>query len=320
MYVHVFIDYHVYLLHYMNRRNALNSLLAVTGTSFIPTEITKEKAGSFIYSLNMSTLRGHKLGFRKELEVASKAGYGSVEIWINTLQDYLKTGGTLPEARRIITDLGLKVEDAIGFAPWIVDDKNTREKALEQLKLEMDQLAAIGCPRIAAPPMGATTGESLDLKRVTERYRTILELGDKTSVVPHLELWGFSKNLSRVGEILYVATEASHPSARLLMDVYHLHKGGSGMDSVKSVGKPLVEIFHINDYPAAPPRESITDADRIYAGDGVAPLSDLLKNLKNPEKPIILSFEVFNNKYYAQDALLVAKTGLEKMKQVSKGI
>ncbi len=305
----------------MNRREALSSVVAVTGAGLTPNNmIQKSKVAPFIYSLNMSTLRGHKLGFRKELEVASQAGYKSVEIWINTLQDYLKTGGSLSDAKKIITDLGLKVEDAIGFAPWIVDDEATRGKALEQLKLEMDQLAAIGCLRVAAPPMGATTGPALDLARVAERYRAILELGDKTSVVPHLELWGFSKNLSRVGEILYVTTEASHPSARVLMDVYHLHKGGSGMDSVKCVGKPLVEIFHMNDYPKTPPRESITDADRVYAGDGVAPLKDLLKALKNPDRPIILSFEVFNKGYYAQDALLVAKTGLEKMKKVAEGV
>lgn len=305
----------------MTRREALSSAVAVTGAGLSPIDIsTKAKSSPFIFSLNMSTLRGHKLGFRKELEVASQAGYKSVEIWINTLQDYLKTGGTLSDARKIITDLGLKVEDAIGFAPWIVDDEATRGKALEQLKMEMDQLAQIGCPRVAAPPMGATTGSALDLARVAERYRTILELGDKTGVVPHLEMWGFSKNLSRVGEILYVSAEAAHPSARVLMDVYHLHKGGSGMKSVRNVGKPLVEIFHINDYPKTPPRESITDADRVYAGDGIAPLKELLKDLKNPDRPVILSFEVFNKDYYAQDALLVAKTGLEKMKKVAEGV
>jgi 2-keto-myo-inositol isomerase len=304
----------------MNRRKALSSVLAVSGAGLLPVDLSKSKNPTFIYSLNMSTLRGHKLDFRKELEVAAKAGYGSVEIWINTLQDYLKTGGTLAEAKRIIDDLGIKVEDAIGFATWIVDDETARAKALDQLKMEMEQLAQIGCPRVAAPPMGATTGASLDLAKVAERYRTILELGDKTGVVPHLELWGFSKNLSRVGEILYVAVESGHPSARVLMDVYHLHKGGSGMDAVKDVGKPLVEIFHINDYPATPPKETITDADRVYAGDGVAPLKDLLISLKNPEKPVILSFEVFNKDYYAQDALLVAKTGLAKMKKVTEGI
>lgn len=303
----------------MNRRNAIGAVLAASATTVLPVRAAVKKE-PFIYSLNMSTLRGHQLGFRKELEVAAKAGYRSVEIWINTLQDFLKNGGTLSDAKKIIDDLGLRVEDAIGFAPWIVPDETTRSKAIEQLKVEMDQLAAIGCPRIAAPPMGATTGDHLELAAMAERYRTILELGDKTGVVPHLELWGFSKNLSRVGEILFVAAETSHSSARVLMDVYHLHKGGSGMDSVKNVGKPLVEIFHINDYPATPTAEKITDADRVYAGDGVAPLHDLLKALKNPDKPVILSFEVFNKDYYAQDPLLVAKTGLEKMKRVAAGV
>jgi 2-keto-myo-inositol isomerase len=303
----------------INRRNAIGAMLATSAASILPAQAAARKE-SFIYSLNMSTLRGHQLGFRKELEVAAQAGYRSVEIWINTLQDYLKSGGTLTDARKIIQDLGIHVEDAIGFAPWIVDDKDTRKKASEQLKLEMDQLAAIGCHRIAAPPMGATTGDALELAAVAERYRHILELGDKTGVVPHLELWGFSRNLSRVGEILFVAAEASHPSARVLMDVYHLHRGGSGMDSVKNVGKPLVEIFHINDYPAEPTADKITDADRVYAGDGVAPLRDLLMALRNPDKPVILSFEVFNKQYYAQDALVVAKTGLAKMKQVTQGI
>jgi 2-keto-myo-inositol isomerase len=308
----------------MNRRQALTSVLAasaaISNSTALPLENNKDKPGSFLYSLNMSTLRGHNLGFRKELEVASKAGFKSVEIWINTLQDFLKSGASLAEAKRIVDDLGLKVEDAIGFATWIVEDQTARSKALDQLKMEMDQLAQIGCPRIAAPPMGATTGEILELPKMAERYRKILELGDQTGVVPHLELWGFSKNLSRVGELLYVAVESGHPSARVLMDVYHLHKGGSGMESVKDVGKPLIEIFHINDYPATPPRESIADADRIYPGDGIAPLKVLLKTLKNPEKPVILSFEVFNKNYYAQDALLVAKTGLEKMKKVTEGV
>lgn len=304
----------------MKRREALSSILAISSAELLPAETTRNKEQPFIYSLNMSTLRGHQLGFRKELEVAAKAGYGSVEIWVNTLQDFLKTGATLAEAKRIIDDLGLKVEDAIGFATWIVDDEAARTKAIDQLKMEMEQLAQIGCPRIAAPPMGATTGDSLDLAKVAERYRTILELGDKTGVVPHLELWGFSKNLSRVGEILYVAVESGHPSARLLMDVYHLHKGGSGSESIKAVGKPLIEIFHINDYPATPPRETITDANRVYAGDGVAPLKEMMKTLVNPAKPVILSFEVFNKNYYAQDALVVAKTGLAKMKKVTEGI
>lgn len=299
----------------MNRREATLSLVGLSTATLMGASLPVKKQDKFVLSLNMSTLRGHNLGFQKELEIAAKAGYRSVEIWVNSLQDFLKKGNSLAAANRLITDLGLTVEGAIGFATWIVDDASVRNKGLEQLKFEMEQLAQIKCKRIASPPMGATEGAKLDLDRMAERYRAILEIGEQTQVIPHLELWGFSKNLSRTSELLYVATEASHPAAKVLMDVYHLHRGGSGLDSVKNVGQSLIEVFHVNDYPASPPREKLVDADRVYVGDGVAPIKSLLQTLVNSQQPVVLSFEVFNKSYYAQDPLAVAKTSLAKMQQ-----
>ncbi|HVG13828.1 MAG TPA: sugar phosphate isomerase/epimerase family protein [Chitinophagaceae bacterium] len=281
---------------------------------------TTAAALSFKYCLNMSTIRGHKLGFIKELQTASKAGFRAVEIWMNSLQTYLSGGGTIREAKKQIDDLGLTIENCIGFAEWIVDDDTKRSQGLELMKKEMDILAQIGCTRTAAPPMGATATAGLDLKKAAERYRAVLQLGDQTGVVPHLELWGFSKNLSRVSEVYYVALESGHPSAKVLLDVYHLYKGGSPLETLSLINPYSVDILHMNDYPAQLSSSVITDADRIYAGDGIAPIQKILKYLGKPDKPLVLSTEVFNKDYYAQDALVVAKTSLDKMKKVTKGL
>jgi sugar phosphate isomerase/epimerase len=273
----------------------------------------KKAVKPYTYCINMATLRGHKLGFVKEIEVASKAGFRSVEIWIDSLQTYLDTGGTIKDAGKRLNDLGIRVESAIGFAEWIVDDDAKRAQGLERMKREMDMLAQIGCKRTAAPPAGATNTPGLDLRKAGERYRTILELGDKTGVVPHMELWGFSKNCSRLSEVMFVALESGHPSAKVLLDIFHLYKGGSSIESLQLLNTAATEILHINDYPSNIPPSTITDADRIYPGDGVAPVHQVLKLLRNPARPLILSFEVFNKEYYKQDALVVAKTALRKM-------
>lgn len=311
---------------YTSRRNALKAFGASLGMALLPGAVGAEPKvkpapkNNFIYCLNLSTIKGHKLGFVKELEVASKAGFHSVEIWMDSLQTYLDSGKTLAEARKLLGDLGLKVENAIGFAQWIVDDDATRKKGIEQLKREMEMLSEIGCRRTAAPPSGATQNPGLDLKRAAERYRVILELGDQTGVVPQLELWGFSQNLSRLSEVMYVAVESGHPSAKLLLDVYHLYRGGSSLDSLPLVGKAAIEVFHVNDYPANTPAVSVTDADRVYTGDGVAPLGRILQTIQNPEKPVVISLEVFNKDYYAQDPLKVAQTGLAKMKSATRSL
>ncbi|MFD1140246.1 sugar phosphate isomerase/epimerase family protein [Larkinella insperata] len=308
----------------MNRRQTLAALAATTGGAVLSASAPSaaplaKDPPPFAYALNVSTIRGQNLGFVKELEVASKAGFRHVEIWMNSFQDYLKTHKTA-DVRKLLGDLGLKVENAIGFAQWIVDDETTRTKGVDQLKQEMDLLAEIGCKRTAAPPMGATNQPGLDLRKAAERYRTILELGDKTGVVPQLELWGGSKNMNKLSEVMFVAIESGHPSARVLLDIYHLYKGGSSPASLPLVGKPGIEVFHLNDYPTNPPRETIVDADRVYPGDGIGPVRETLKQIKTPGKTIVLSLELFNKDYYAQDALVVAKTGLEKMKKVAEGV
>ncbi|GAB3687375.1 sugar phosphate isomerase/epimerase [Spirosoma flavus] len=310
----------------VTRRQALTALTVTAGASLTSTSALPSAnptaAAPFTLCLNMSTIRGHKLGFVKELEVASKAGFRSVEIWIETLQTYLKSGATAADARKVLSDTGIKVENAIGFAPWIVDDEATRTKGLDQMKREMEMLAEVGCKRVATPPIGAQTPGSakVDLYQAAERYRAILEIGDKTGVVPQLELWGFSPNLSKLSEVMFVAIESKHPSARVLLDIYHLYKGGTPVESLKLVGKPAMEIFHVNDYTKDFPREKITDADRVFPGDGIAPIKETLKIIKRTDQPIILSLEVFNKNYYAQDAATVTQTAMAKMKAMVAGV
>ncbi len=307
----------------LNRRQTLIALTATVGAAVLPKPAqSAPKPSPFTLCLNMSTIRGHKLGFVKELETASKAGFRSVEIWIDSLQDYLKNGGTTADARKRISDLGLTIENLIGFSPWIIDDDAARGKGLDQMKREMALLAELGCKRTAAPAVGAQSPDSplIDLRRAAERYRAILELGDQAGVVPQLELWGFSKNLNKLSEVMYVAVESGHPSARLLLDIYHLYKGGTAPASLPLVGKPAIDIFHVNDYPANLPRETISDPDRIFPGDGVAPIRETLRLIKRDDKSIVLSLEVFNKGYYAQPAQDVANTAMKKMKAMVSGV
>ena len=70
----------------------------------------------------------------------------------------------------------------------------------------------------------------------------------------------------------------------------------------------------MNDYPADPPRESISDRHRVYPGDGVAPLTQILQTLVSTGFNGVLSLELFNPTYWEQDSAVVVETGLAKMK------
>jgi sugar phosphate isomerase/epimerase len=72
----------------------------------------------------------------------------------------------------------------------------------------------------------------------------------------------------------------------------------------------------MNDFPASKPVNEQTDSDRVYPGDGAAPIKQVLRDLLGMGGTKVLSLELFNKTYWAQDALLVASTGLRKMKSL----
>jgi len=268
------------------------------------------------YCLNTSTIRGQKLPVPDQISLCAKVGYQGIEPWIGDLRGYVEAGGRLRDLRRQLGDLGVTVESAIGFAQWIVDDPVQRAAGLEEARRDMGMLAEIGGKRIAAPPIGAHQAPGPDLPTIASRYRALLELGEQTGVVPQLELWGFSKTLSRLGELAYVATEAGHPDACVLPDVYHIYKGGSPFAALGMIAATRMHVFHFNDYPSSPPRAEIGDGDRVFPGDGTAPLQEILSLLDTNGFAGAFSLELFNESYWQRPAEEIAAEGLEKMKKV----
>jgi 2-keto-myo-inositol isomerase len=313
--------------HKLSRREALAGAGLLVGTAVFgewpglaaepaSQPAAQPPAGSFRFCLNTATLRGQKLGIVREAEIAARAGYDAIEPWIEALQAYVQGGGSLKDLGKQIKDSGLTVEDAIGFPQWLVDDEAQRAKGVEQAKRELDMVAQIGGRRLAAPPVGATDLPKLSVAQAAERYRVLLEAGAQIGVVPQLELWGFSKNLGRLSECVAVAMETGHPNACVLADVFH-YKGGSDFCGIRLLGPEAIPMLHMNDYPNDPPREKIDDSYRAYPGDGVAPLTELVQTLRRTGGQKVLSLELFNRKYWTEDPLNVAKTGLAKMKAVA---
>lgn len=252
----------------------------------------------------------------EEVDLAAAAGYGAVEPWIGEIEKYRDGGGSLADLKKRLSDKGLKVASAIGFAQWIIDDDAVRRKGLEHAKRDMDLVAAIGGEMIAAPPMGYQEKTGLNLDAAAARYAELVNVGRDAGVLPQLEVWGFSKTLNKLGEALYIAGESGCADAGFLLDIYHLHKGGSGYDTLPLLNGNAVRVFHVNDFPAMP-REQLTDADRVYPGDGVAPVRQVLQTLADIGANAFLSVELFNKDYWSQDPLTVCKTALEKLKAVA---
>lgn len=299
-----------------SRRNLLKGLGLGAAATLAPfTSFSRPpKITNFSYCLNTSTIRGQKPGLRKYIEIAGEAGYDGIEVWVADVKQFIAEGHSTADIRKLIQDNGLRVENAIGFAPWMATEESKSQLGFRQMEEEMDILADIGCHRVAAPGIGAEA--PVDLMVAGKKYKALLDLGRKTGVMPQLEFWGAFAPFHHLGQVLMVAAVANDSDTRLLPDVYHLFRGGSGFEGLKLINGAAIEVFHMNDYPADILREQQQDKDRVFPGDGVAPLPQIIADLKRMGGDKVLSLELFNPVYWERDPLEVAKEGLLKMRQV----
>ena len=122
--------------------------------------------------------------------------------------------------------------------------------------------------------------------------------------------------LKTMGQATAVALDADHPKAKIIPDVFHMYISEGGFEGLKQLNGDLFAIFQFNDAPKNMRREDMKDKDRVYPGDGILPLEQILRDLKQSGFKRCISLELYNPEYHKQDPLVVAKTGLEKTLKV----
>lgn len=303
-----------------SRRDFLKTggILAATGlfTSCKDTSNLENTPSGFTYCLNTSTIQGQNPGLTGSVDIASGAGYDGIEVWVRDVKAYIEKGNSPSELKKFIEDKGLRVENAIGFAPWLAPGEDGRKTGFTQMREEMELMASIGCLRIAAAPAGVSGEQALNLFEAGERFHDLIEIGKSIGIMPQLEFWGASPALYHLAQVLMIAAAANHPEVHILPDVYHLFRGGSGFEGLKMLAGSVIEIFHMNDYVDTIPREQQKDKDRVYPGDGAAPMRQILADLYHSGGNKVLSVELFNETYWQEDPLVVAQKALRKMKEL----
>ena len=275
-----------------------------------------KKTLPFRISLNVSTIRTYKLPVEQQIDVCAAAGFDGIELWMTDIQAYQNRGGSLTDLATKLKDHRLVLENIIGFAQWAADDPGKRDEGVLQMQREMEITAALGGKYIAAPVMGINGFERDRLDDYAQRYLRIIEAGKPSGVTPLLELWG-SGVLNKLADAAYIAIATGHPDANLLLDFYHLYRGGNSFNSLNLINPAHLPVFHMNDYPHTPPREQLNDRDRVYPGDGICPFDTLIPLLYRGGFRGAFSVELFNEGYCQNNTVeQVLATTLEKTKKI----
>ncbi|QDT44416.1 Inosose isomerase [Gimesia alba] len=267
---------------------------------------------SFRYSLNASTIRTTPL--LDKIRIAAEAGYEGIELWFDEIEAFQAEGGTLEAVSTAIQKSGLAIPTMIMLRDWWSASPEVYpavfNTCLERIKLAA-QLGAeyvIACPHREKP----------DYDLGAQRYRELLEAGIEAGAKPAVEFLGFVEAVTKIEDALQIVEKSGHPEATLVLDPFHVFRGGGTMETIAQLKPEQIAISHFNDAVDTIPREEQMDPDRVMPGDGHLDLTRYCQLLKQIGYQSWLSLELFSEDLWKQEPLDVAKQGLERMQTIAE--
>jgi 2-keto-myo-inositol isomerase len=270
--------------------------------------------GKMTLALHQNTSAG--AGFKPSLEGWAKAGIRQVEITSNLLDDFLKTD-SLAAARRVLTDLGLTpVSGACGVG-GLIDPNPDRLSSLDRFKQRCQMWAALGLTHIYATTASTIKPTADDYKAAADHMREVGEVARQFQLTAMFEFLRTSTFASTLTTLLSITRAAAHPSVGPLFDCYHFWSGLNKLEDLDTLRPGEIKHVHFQDVPDMP-REMLDSTTRAIPGDGVAPLTTILRKLAEKGYAGPLSVELFLPRFQSGDPFAVAREIKEKSEAVMR--
>ncbi len=201
----------------------------------------------------------------------------------------------------------------IGLWGCIPDNRDKFQESVKATRERMRMASDIGCEFVQAIPN--QVGENYDHSFVAACYRELLEIGINDYGIKPALVFVKMFPIKTLGQAAAIALDADHPEARIFPSLYHMYISTGGFTVLKDLNGDLFAIFQYNDAPKGMAIDEMEDQHRVFPGDGILPLSQILRDLKATGFKRCVSLELYNPDYHKRDLLEVATTGLEKTLQ-----
>ncbi|MBE0698420.1 MAG: sugar phosphate isomerase/epimerase [Anaerolineaceae bacterium] len=239
--------------------------------------------------------------------ISAQAGYRALEIWAEKMDVYLASH-SLADLQALFVDQHV-LPLTINSIEFVAFRGNDFPKIQAQLHKLGKIAQTIGCPTIVivASPLPDHTITWAAIKeeyvRVLQALSPIARLYD---VKLTFEFLGFGWCSVRTPRAAFeILQAAERDNIGLTLDAAHFYNGGGLLSEIEQLDPQRIYAFHLNDVEDVP-KEAITDASRIFPGEGIIPLDEICARLKQIGFDGPTSIELFRPEYWDWEPLRVA--------------
>ena len=238
-----------------------------------------------------------------DIAIAAECGFGAIEFWAAKLDAH---GGPLDALGERVRAEGLSPSCINSIEDITCRDAAGRAALLDELRRRTSMARAVGAPAIVVVPscVAAPVARKEAIEDAVDVLRAMSDVaGDVTLAFEFLGKPGCT--VPTLDMAIEIVERAGRSNVGLVLDVFHFHAGGSALEDVRRVPIERLQVVHLNGAEDLP-KAQLTDAHRLYPGEGVVPAADVLRLLREQGYDGVASVEIFRPQYWQLPAREVA--------------
>jgi sugar phosphate isomerase/epimerase len=274
-----------------------------------------------VEKFSLSPVTISQCSFEEAFQKTAEAGFTGIGLRYDRFELYLQNGGSVAEVRKWLQRYGLCFTEAAFLAEWqfhgglpLVSQRQRTGGPAEHQALLSKRLHGflahceqLECANVTAVPALRETG---DLDVAAEEFAVLCDIARPYGVRLGLEFMGTAPQLNDLHSASQLVRKADRPNGGLLIDTFLFHQGGSKLSDIENV--PIDRVFNVQlaDAKPKPPGQLNMLEDRLFPGEGAAPVKDIVRLLQDRGYEGWWTVELFNPDYAVMQAETVAKRAL----------
>jgi sugar phosphate isomerase/epimerase len=261
------------------------------------------------------------LPFAKKVEATRLAGFAAMTIQPQEVLKIVAEGTSIADMRTMAADGGIEIGRLDPLCTWV---PNWHPTNFDQAYIEahdikqsvfFDLCEQLGCKYMslnATFPAGRYTTD-----QIAEYYAAICKAAAEHGVTCDMEcipMWGVT-SLEHGWEIV---KKAGAPNGGFVFDCTHFIRGGSSLETLKSIPGHLIHCVQVCDgYIPLPLGVTLEEEcfERLWPGDGDFPIADILRTLNETRGLMQIGPEVFSAGQATRSAQEIASMSVAALVQ-----
>lgn len=206
------------------------------------------------------------IDIERRVRATASAGFSGMGLLDVDLMEIERTVG-FAALRQLLEKEGIEFLEMEVLGDWYLDAGPARARSDENRRFLLDSASRLGARRIKC--VGRFEAAQVDVNRAASELSKLADEAEKAGASIALEFMPFA-DISSLEICLDIVQRAAHPTAGVFVDIWHVVRGGTSLDSIRQLPRDLIQGFELDDALLTWEGNLLNDTfeGRLLPGDG----------------------------------------------------